>query len=70
MLTKELKPTAGNIQVYGHDICSAWDKARKLIGLCPQQAVLFPLLTVQETLLYYAILKESASDTEQTYVNT
>ncbi|XP_071523722.1 LOW QUALITY PROTEIN: uncharacterized protein [Panulirus ornatus] len=70
MLTKELKPTAGNIQVYNHDICSAWDKARKLIGLCPQQAVLFPLLTVQETLLYYAILKESTPDTEQTYINT
>nr|XP_045598591.1 uncharacterized protein LOC123758342 [Procambarus clarkii] len=70
MLTRELIPTAGSIQVYGHDIHSAWDKARRLMGLCPQQSVLFPFMTVQEVLHYYAILKDSASNEEQTDINT
>ncbi|XP_042235529.1 phospholipid-transporting ATPase ABCA1-like isoform X4 [Homarus americanus] len=69
MLTRELKPTAGSIQVYGHDISSAWNKARRLIGLCPQQTVLFPFLTVQETLEYYSMLKESTTSMGQIDTN-
>ncbi|XP_069938645.1 uncharacterized protein [Cherax quadricarinatus] len=70
MLTRELKPTAGTIKVYGHDIHHAWDKARRVMGLCPQQSVLFPYLTVQEVLRYYAILKDFATEAPRTDVNT
>lgn len=69
MITREVDATAGNVQVYGIDIHGGWDKARKLIGLCPQQSVLFPLLTVRETLLFYSILKNSNADLAETDVS-
>lgn len=69
MITREVDTTAGNIQVYGNDVHSGWEKARRLIGLCPQQSVLYPLLTVYETLLYYSILKTSSADVAEADVN-
>ncbi|KAG0712030.1 ATP-binding cassette sub-family A member 1 [Chionoecetes opilio] len=72
MLTREVQPTAGSIQVYGEDISTAegWDKARQMIGLCPQESVLFPLLTVEETLAYYSTLKQRPEDPPPTKVST
>ncbi|KAK7080303.1 hypothetical protein SK128_027391 [Halocaridina rubra] len=69
IITREVEATAGNVQVYGHDIRTSWNKARSLIGLCPQEAVLFPFLTVQEILLYYSILKGTPSDRTNPEVN-
>ncbi|XP_042873451.1 uncharacterized protein LOC122254047 [Penaeus japonicus] len=70
MITRELRQTAGNISVYGHDIRTSWDKARKLMGMCPQKAVLFPLMTVRETLVYYTQLKGTAADQTDAEVNS
>ncbi|XP_037804160.1 uncharacterized protein LOC119598585 isoform X1 [Penaeus monodon] len=70
MITRELRQTAGNISVYGHDIRTSWDKARKLMGMCPQKAVLFPLMTVRETLAYYTRLKGTAADQTDAEVNS
>ncbi|XP_045104403.1 uncharacterized protein LOC123499934 [Portunus trituberculatus] len=64
MLTHEVKPTAGKIEVYGEDVSTreGWERARQMIGLCPQESVLFPLMTVEETLAYYTALKQRPSD--------
>lgn len=70
MLTHEVKPTAGKIEVYGENISTreGWERARQMIGLCPQESVLFPLLTVEETLAYYTALKQHPSDPPPTDV--
>ena len=71
MLTHEVKPTAGKVLVYGEDISTkeGWDKARQMIGLCPQESVLFPNLTVEETLAYYTTLKQHPSDPPPTEIS-
>lgn len=71
MLTHEVKPTAGKIEVYGEDTSTreGWERARQMIGLCPQESVLFPLLTVEETLAYYTALKQHPSDPPPTDVS-
>ncbi|XP_076034890.1 uncharacterized protein LOC143021347 [Oratosquilla oratoria] len=57
MLTGERRPTAGHVEIYGHDIARHWNRARRFIGLCPQEAVTFLLLTVKETIEYYVRMK-------------
>lgn len=71
-LLHEVKPTAGRISVYGEDVSTSegWEKARQMIGLCPQQSVLFPLLTVEETLAYYIALKQHSHDPPPAKVDT
>lgn len=34
-----------------------FSQARKLIGYCPQEDAIFPLMTVQEHLVFYARIK-------------
>ncbi|XP_050698245.1 uncharacterized protein LOC126986309 isoform X2 [Eriocheir sinensis] len=64
MLTHEVEPTAGKITVYGEDVNTSegWERARQMMGLCPQESVLFPLLTVEETLAYFIALKQRPND--------
>ncbi|XP_068225107.1 uncharacterized protein [Palaemon carinicauda] len=69
-ITREIETTSGSIQVYGHDIRTSWNKARSFIGLCPQESVLFPLMTVRETLLYFTILKGTPHERADEEVNT
>ena len=56
-LTRDITPTTGEITVQGFNIQSDFGEARKLIGYCPQHDALFPLLTVEETLKFYALIK-------------
>ena len=56
-LTREIAPTTGEITVQGFDIQKQFQEARKLIGYCPQYDAIFPTLTVEETLQFYALVK-------------
>lgn len=56
-MTREIIPTTGKITVQGFDINEEFEDARKLIGYCPQKDAIFPRLTVEETLKFYALVK-------------
>ena len=57
MLTGLLEPSSGSISVMGHDLRTGWSEAQKVIGLCPQQSVLYDALTPKEHLVFYGRLK-------------
>lgn len=57
MLIGLLRPTAGSATVVGHDVQRSAPAARRHIGYCPQQNVLFGGLTVWEHLLLFGAIK-------------
>eukprot|EP00850_Spirogloea_muscicola_P018780 SM000176S03111 [mRNA] locus=s176:35560:47252:+ [translate_table: standard] len=57
MLTGLLRPTSGDAQILGQSIRTNMDSVRRVIGICPQQNVLFDKLTVTEHLRLYAAIK-------------
>ena len=52
-----LRPTSGNCEVLGHSVLRDAAAARRSLGICPQQNVLFGSLSVMEHLLLYASIK-------------
>lgn len=56
-LTGDVLPTNGEITIAGYDIQREFKEARKLIGYCPQKDAIFPLLTPEEHLWFYAKIK-------------
>uniref|UniRef100_A0A8C5LJQ5 ABC transporter domain-containing protein n=1 Tax=Jaculus jaculus TaxID=51337 RepID=A0A8C5LJQ5_JACJA len=50
-------PTSGKIYVNGYDISTDMAQVRKSLGLCPQDDILFPKLTVAEHLYFYSVIK-------------
>jgi ATP-binding cassette, subfamily A (ABC1), member 3 len=58
-LTGELYPSRGKLTINGHDVTtsSGFNKARKMIGYCPQFDAIFDGVTVKEHLEIYAALK-------------
>ena len=54
MLAGLLAPTAGTVHVMGQALSPARSDARRLVGLCPQENVLYPELTARENLEYVA----------------
>jgi ABC-2 type transport system ATP-binding protein len=48
------QPTAGTIEVFGHDAIHGYAEARQAVGLAPQEPNLDWFLTVGETLDYHA----------------
>jgi ATP-binding cassette subfamily A (ABC1) protein 3 len=52
-LTGEVLPTKGTITVGGFDIRKDFEKARKLIGYCPQSDLIYDDMTVEEHLKFY-----------------
>ncbi|CAH0713455.1 unnamed protein product, partial [Brenthis ino] len=59
ILTGLTAPTAGTAYVYGLDVRDPNDmhEIRQMIGVCPQQDVLFDLLSVKEHLQFFAAVK-------------
>ncbi|XP_053326902.1 glucosylceramide transporter ABCA12 [Spea bombifrons] len=57
MLTGLFSATSGTIFVYGEDIRTHLDKARRSMGVCMQYDVLFDYLTTREHLLLYGSIK-------------
>jgi len=56
-ITTELLPTSGSIQVFGVDVASDPIGVKNLMGVVPQEAQLFELLTVYETLTIFGKLR-------------
>jgi ABC-type multidrug transport system ATPase subunit len=56
-VTTELRPTAGSIHVFGEDAVAAPLRAKRLMGITPQEAGVFEQLTVREHLELFARLK-------------
>uniref|UniRef100_A0AAV1VE52 ABC transporter domain-containing protein n=1 Tax=Peronospora matthiolae TaxID=2874970 RepID=A0AAV1VE52_9STRA len=62
VLTGEMAPTNGYVTLGGYDLARDRNKARHVIGYCPQFDPLHDLLTVEEQLELYARLKGIPSD--------
>lgn len=61
-LTAGVVPSEGEISIAGFDIQKQFDEVRRLIGYCPQHDAIFPLMTVEEHLVFYAKLKGIPED--------
>ncbi|XP_052174030.1 ABC transporter A family member 1 isoform X3 [Diospyros lotus] len=57
MLVGLIPPTSGDALVFGRNILTDMDQIRKELGVCPQNDILFPELTVKEHLEIFANLK-------------
>lgn len=53
MLTGMTSPSSGIIEIYGRDHGQELSAIRQDIGICPQQNVLFPSLTVMEVCVVF-----------------
>lgn len=56
-LTGDAAPTSGSVSIAGLDIQTQFEEARKLIGYCPQKDAIWPLMTVEEHVYFFAKLK-------------
>jgi len=56
MMAGLLSPTSGEVRVMGQEVGVRNAQARRLLGVCPQENVLYPELTARENLLYAAAL--------------
>ena len=59
MMTGLTTITAGECTVYDQPLPSALSEIRTMTGICPQQNVLFPTLTVREHLRFFGCIKGS-----------
>lgn len=57
ILTGLFSPTSGDASIYGNSIVKNPAKARRSIGICPQQNVLFDRLTVLEHISFFTRIK-------------
>eukprot|EP01083_Nonionella_stella_P069834 186422_1 len=57
VLTGLLEPTRGDATVCGMSITDNLDALRKIVGVCPQENILWPYMTAFEHLVFYAELK-------------
>ena len=56
-LTGLFPPTHGSAFFFGHELASELETIRSFTGVCPQFSILDPLLTVQESAVFYARIK-------------
>ena len=57
ILTGLYRPTTGDATINGLSINKSMNKIRKSLGFVPQHNILFPLMSVEEHLWFYARLK-------------
>lgn len=57
ILAALLEPDAGMVEINGFDLISRKDKTRRLLGYLPQDFGLYPTLTAEQMLNYFAKLK-------------
>ncbi|KAK1318291.1 ABC transporter A family member 1 [Acorus calamus] len=69
MLVGLLPPTSGDAMVFGKNIRTDMDEIRKGLGVCAQNDILFPELTVREHLEIFAVLKGVEEDLLERKVN-
>ncbi len=64
MIESIRKPTSGVIKILNLDIKNRFNEVKKYIGILPQEFHSFEMLTVRETLQYFANLYENRADVE------
>jgi ABC-2 type transport system ATP-binding protein len=57
ILATLLEPDAGRVELNGVDLIARKDRARRVLGYLPQEFGLYPTLTAEQTLDYFAKLK-------------
>jgi ABC-type multidrug transport system ATPase subunit len=57
ILATLLEPDAGTVEMNGFDLINRKDKTRRLLGYLPQDFGLYPMLTAEQMLNYFAKLK-------------
>ena len=57
ILATLLEPDGGTVEINGFDLIKRKDKARRLLGYLPQDFGLYPTLTAEQMLNYFAQLK-------------
>jgi ABC-2 type transport system ATP-binding protein len=67
-ITAELKPTSGSVRIKDVDALLEPLKAKKFMGVIPQEGSLFSHLTVQEHLYFFGRLKELTKRTARAQV--
>lgn len=60
-----LEPDAGSVEIDGEDLINDKTSARRMLGYLPQEFGLYPTLTAEQTLNYFAKLKGVVDDTER-----
>lgn len=61
-LTGLRRPTSGSVEVLGHDPAKGTEELRRMVAVQPQEANLFPQLTVRETVELWASFYPSPDD--------
>ncbi|KAG5490495.1 hypothetical protein JKF63_00615 [Porcisia hertigi] len=61
LATGMVRPTSGDVYVRGYNGATHMDECRQNIGYCPQRDIVWPLLTVEEHITFYARMKGSDS---------
>jgi ABC-2 type transport system ATP-binding protein len=56
MISTRLRPTSGDVCVYGKHVVHDLDAARRLLNVAPQEESLYPTLTATENLAFFAEL--------------
>ncbi len=56
-VTTELRPTSGSVEIFGVDAVTEPQRAKRMMGITPQEAGLFDSLTVREHFELFARLK-------------
>ena len=62
MVSTEIAPTKGELHVLGYDVANDKMAIKKMIGVMPQQSVLYKQLTVWEHTYYFTLLKGIKKD--------
>ena len=66
MITRQEKPTCGQFHINGINMCSGEsDSARKYIGYCTQEDVLFEYMTAEDHIKFYAKIKGIPANMEE-----
>ena len=60
-----LEPDSGGVEIDGDDLIADKRAARRMLGYLPQEFGLYPTLTAEQTLNYFAKLKGVADDKER-----
>ncbi|CAG9326092.1 unnamed protein product [Blepharisma stoltei] len=68
MLTGEIAPTEGEAFICGHSVVKDLERARDLIGYCPQFDAISELLTAREHLRLYSDIKGIPKDRKEALV--
>eukprot|EP01101_Sappina_pedata_P005770 TRINITY_DN2721_c0_g1_i1.p1 TRINITY_DN2721_c0_g1~~TRINITY_DN2721_c0_g1_i1.p1 ORF type:complete len:858 (+),score=273.16 TRINITY_DN2721_c0_g1_i1:275-2575(+) len=69
ILTGLFPATSGSAHIAGFDLSTDIDQVRRIVSVCPQFDTFWDLLTVKETLLFYARLKGVSPKEEDQHVD-